>query len=69
MKPIFLAMMTVATLAACASDYVMSTKAGTIIETRGKPYLDEATGTYKYETKDGRSGSIKKEEVIQILER
>jgi len=56
-------------LAACSSPYIMSTRTGAMIETSNEPYLDERAGMYKYRTKDGKEGSIRKEEVVEILER
>ena len=34
-----------------------------------KPYLNERTGMYEYRTKDGKDAWIRKEEVVEILER
>ena len=57
-------------LAACSStEYIISTTDGTMITTSGKPKLNEDTGMYTYEDAEGRSGSIKKEQVKQIMER
>ena len=56
-------------LVACSSPYIMSTRTGAMIETSNQPYLDERAGMYKYRTKDGKEGSIRKEEVVEILER
>jgi Bacterial protein of unknown function (DUF903) len=69
MKAIPAALLAFAALAACSSDYVLSTRTGGIIETTNKPYLDERTGMYNYRTKDGKDAAIRKEEVVEILER
>ena len=69
MKLILAAMLAFTVLAACSSDYILSTKTGGIIETTSKPHLEERTGMYNYRTKDGKDASIRKEEVVEILER
>ena len=56
-------------LAACSSEYIISTNAGVMITTDGKPKLDEKTGMYSYRDSEGRKATIKKEEVKQIMER
>ena len=57
-------------LAACASpEYIISTTGGTMITAEGKPKLDEKTGMYTYKDSEGRSASIKKDDVKQIMER
>lgn len=61
---------TMVVLAACSSsEYIISTTDGTMITTSGKPKLDEETGMYKYEDAEGRDGTIRKEDVKQIMER
>ena len=69
MKAILAALLAFTVLAACSRDYILSTKTGGIIETTSKPYLEERTGMYNYRTKDGKDASIRKEEVVEILER
>ena len=69
MKPILAALLALAALAACSSDYILSTKTGGMIETTSRPYLDERTGMYNYRAKDGKDAFIRKEEVVEILER
>jgi len=56
-------------LAACSSEYIISTSSGVMITTDGKPKLDEKTGMYTYRDSEGRKATIKKEEVKQIMER
>lgn len=58
-----------ALVAACTSEYIMSTNDGMMITARGKPKLDEKTGMYTYKDTEGRKASIKKEDVKQIMER
>jgi hypothetical protein len=69
MRASLAALFALAALAACSSEYVLSTKTGAIVETTNKPYLDESTGMYTYKTKYGKHGSIRKAEVVEILER
>jgi hypothetical protein len=40
-----------------------------MIEWSGKPDLNERTGMYEYRTKDGKDAWIRKEQVVEILER
>lgn len=59
-----------ALLAGCSSpEYIMSTTSGVMITTKGKPKLDEKTGIYTYKDSEGRSATINKDEVKQVLER
>jgi hypothetical protein len=61
---------TVVALVACSSpQYVMSTKTGTMIITKGKPDLDTKSGMYNYEDSNGKKGTIAKDDVAQIIER
>lgn len=56
--------------AACSStEYIISTTQGMMITASGKPKLDEKTGVYTYKDSEGRSATIKKEDVKQIMER
>jgi outer membrane biogenesis lipoprotein LolB len=67
---LILSLSALALLAACSStQYVMSTKQGTMITVSGKPQLDEKTGTYSYTDTEGRKGVIRKDEVVQVIER
>ncbi|MEQ1800881.1 MAG: YgdI/YgdR family lipoprotein [Gammaproteobacteria bacterium] len=71
-NPLKLALITLSMtfLAACSSpEYIISTTDGTMIPTRGKPKLDEATGMYTYKDAEGRATSIKKDDVKQVMER
>ena len=69
MKTILASLLAAAMLAGCSSDYILSTSTGAIIESTGKPYLNERTGMYEYRTKDGKDAWIRKEQVVEILER
>jgi hypothetical protein len=69
MKPILAALLALAALAGCSSNYILSTSTGAMIESTGKPVLNERTGMYEYRTKDGKDAWIRKEQVVEILER
>ena len=69
MKAMLAALLAFAALAACSSDYILSTRTGGMIETTDRPHLDDSTGMYNYRTKDGKDAAIRKEEVVEILER
>ena len=69
MKATLAALLALAALVACSSDYIVSTKTGGVLETASKPYLDQSTGMYNFRTKDGKDASIRKDEVVEILER
>ena len=69
MKTILASLLAAAMLAGCSSDYILSTHTGAMIETTSKPYLDERTSMYEYRTKDGKDAWIRKEQVVEILER
>ncbi len=56
-------------LAACSSQYVISTKDGRMLTTDSKPRLDDTTGMYIYDDEEGRETMVKKDDVVQILER
>lgn len=56
-------------LVACSSQYIISTKDGRMLTTEGKPRLDDKTGMYYYDDQEGRETMIKKDDVVQIMER
>jgi|APIni6443716594_1056825.scaffolds.fasta_scaffold361582_2 hypothetical protein len=57
-------------LAACGStQYIMSTREGRMIVTEGKPRLDERTGMYTYTDQDGKQVQVRKDDIVQIIER
>lgn len=67
---VVLAIVPLALLAGCASsEYIISTTDGTMIATESKPKLDEKSGMYTYKDSEGRSTTIRKEDVKQIMER
>jgi hypothetical protein len=68
-RALFVALSAVAALAGCSSDYILSTNTGAMLESTGKPYLNERTGMYEYRTKDGKDAWIRKDQVVEILER
>ena len=68
-RALFVALLAVAALAGCSSDYILSTSTGAMLESTGKPYLNERTGMYEYRTKDGKDAWIRKDQVVEILER
>jgi uncharacterized protein YcfL len=69
MKSILTVLVAAALLAGCGSEYILSTSTGAMIESTSKPYLNERTGMYEYRTKDGKDAWIRKEQVVEILER
>ena len=69
MRKIILATCCLLTLAGCSSEYIIATKDGQLITTEGKPKLNESTGMYNFEDKEGRDQQIQKDSVTQILER
>ncbi|WP_421253182.1 YgdI/YgdR family lipoprotein [Aeromonas jandaei] len=69
MKQLMMILICALGLAACSSQYIMSTKDGKMITTDSKPKLDESTGMYRYYDTEGREVMIKKDDVTQIMER
>jgi len=59
----------VVTLSGCSSDYVMATKNGQMIMTKGKPTIDKETGLVKYIDQSGHEVQINGDEVSTIIER
>jgi len=56
-------------LAGCATDYLILTQDGTIIETDNRPEIDEKTGLIEYKDHQGRVNQIPQSEVKEIKER
>ncbi len=56
-------------LSGCASDYVMATKDGRMILTKGKPAVDKTTGMISYTDEQGNEMQINGNEVSQMIER
>ena len=56
--------------AGCAStEYIMSTKEGRMIVSTGKPQLDEKNGVYVYKDSQGRTATIPRADIVQMMER
>jgi len=51
------------------TEYIMGTTEGRLIVTSGKPSLDDAAGMYTYKDGEGRTSTIPKSAVGQIMER
>ncbi|MGK3141818.1 YgdI/YgdR family lipoprotein [Pantoea sp. C2G6] len=62
-------MVAAATLSGCSSDYVMATKDGQMIMTKGKPAIDKETGLVEYIDQSGHAVQINSDEVSTIIER
>lgn len=56
------------TLAGCSSNYVMTTKSGQTIVTKGKPKLDKDTGMTSYTDQNGDERQINSSDVAQLVE-
>jgi hypothetical protein len=56
-------------LAGCASDYIMTTKTGEIIEAHGKPEIDKNTGMTKYTDMNGEDRQINTSDVSQMMKK
>ena len=56
-------------LAGCASDYIIATNDGQMLDSRDKPRLDEDTGLLEYQDEEGRTKQIPQSDVRQIIER
>ncbi|MBL4609358.1 YgdI/YgdR family lipoprotein [Halopseudomonas sp.] len=57
------------TLVGCASDYLISTNDGRMIDSQDKPEIDEDTGMIMYEDEEGRENQIPQSDVKEIKER
>lgn len=56
-------------LCGCSSNYVMATRDGKMIMTKGKPEIDKNTGLVKYTDRSGHELEINGDEVSSIVER
>jgi PBP1b-binding outer membrane lipoprotein LpoB len=56
-------------LSGCTSNYVMATKDGRMILTKGKPELDKTTGMFSYTDEQGNKMQINGNVVSQMIER
>ena len=64
-----LALLLIATLMGCSSQYIMSTHDGRLIATDSKPKLDPETDMYVFKDADGREQMIPKADIQEIIER
>ncbi len=56
--------------AACSTtEYVISTKEGHMLQSKGKPELDDKNGMYMFKDTEGRKATIRKDEVVEIIQR
>ncbi|NKI73162.1 YgdI/YgdR family lipoprotein [Dickeya sp. CFBP 2040] len=56
-------------LSGCASHYVIATKDGQMLLTKGKPVLDPSTGLLSYTDEDGVQHQINNDNISQVIER
>lgn len=63
------ALVIVAGLTGCSTDYVMATKDGNMILTQGKPEIDQDTGLISYKDEKGNNRQINGDQVSQVIER
>lgn len=56
-------------LAGCASDHIISTNDGRLIDSANKPELNNENGMVEYEDEEGRENQIPVEDVSEIKER
>lgn len=72
MKKIFgtVFLVTAATmLAGCSSNYVLQTKSGEMIITKGKPETDKSTGLVTYKDGGGNEHQINRDQIREIVEK
>jgi len=69
MKQLMMILVCALGLAACSSQYIMSTKDGKMINTQRKAKVEEGPGKLRYYDHEGREVMIKQDDVTQILER
>lgn len=55
-------------LVGCSSNYVMTTRTGQTIVTKGKPQLDKETGMTSYTDQDGNKREINSSDVAQLVQ-
>lgn len=70
-KNISLAVMatSVALLAGCSSNYVMQTKSGEMIITKGRPETDKSTGLITYKDADGFIHEINRDQITSMIKK
>lgn len=56
-------------LTGCSSDYVMQTKSGDMIVTKGKPETDKTTGLITYKDEGGLIHEINREQITNMIEK
>lgn len=56
-------------LSGCSSDYVMQTKNGDMIVTKGKPEVDKGTGLVTYKDAGGVRHEINRDQITQMIEK
>lgn len=54
---------------ACSSSYVMATKNGEMIVTKGKPEVDKQTGLTRYYDGQGAEHQIQNDQITQLIKR
>lgn len=59
----------VTALAGCSSDYVMQTKSGEMVVTKGKPVIDESTGLISYKDAGGYEHEINRDQISNMIEK
>lgn len=59
----------VTVLTGCSSDYVMQTKTGEMIVTKGKPEMDKSTGLVSYKDAGGFEHEINRDQITNIVEK
>ncbi|MGK3143591.1 YgdI/YgdR family lipoprotein [Pantoea sp. C2G6] len=69
-KYLFLAVFAAtALLTGCSSDYVMQTKSGKMIITKGKPEIDKSTGLVTYKDAGGFRHEINRDQITNMVEK
>lgn len=58
-----------AVLTGCSSDYVMQTKSGEMIVTKGKPETDKSTGLVTYKDAGGFKHEINRDQITNMIEK
>lgn len=56
-------------LAGCSSDYVLQTKSGEMIVTKGKPEIDKSTGLVTYKDAGGFKHEINRDQISNMVEK
>ncbi|EPY7113995.1 YgdI/YgdR family lipoprotein [Klebsiella variicola] len=56
-------------LTGCSSNYVLQTKSGEMIITKGKPETDKSTGLVTYKDAGGNEHQINRDQIREIVEK